>query len=187
MAEPTEEESLGAQLRTQLEANLRSIRLKIILLGPGEANPEFYKRSQIRDFILENLPDDEVILPEEAIPDDMKAKFGLGPAEAQLMQMGDIVIALIPPEGRAPGVFAELQDFARLPGFAEKVRIFRPDDGGDSWQGYNQQRVIGAYDVSRFIDYPVDSWPTCDYIRPHTESLIQNERRRRLNVDLLGH
>jgi hypothetical protein len=184
MAQPSREESLGKQLEAALQSNWAATKLRIVLLGPGQTNEHFTKRSQIRDHIKDACPQDEVILPEEVISEELRAQFGLGPTEARLVQMADIVLALFPPRLQAPSLFHELMDFATLPGVAEKVRIFRPDDESRFWNGYREDRLVGAYDVSSFVYYPSDSWITCEYIRPHASTIVNEERRRRLQRTL---
>ena len=181
----------GTSLARRLEATLRRMwsdtHLKVAILGPGgldPARPDYDKRLHIRDDLRSRLPQDTFLLPEDVIAGELKAEFGLGPAEARLVDMCDVILALIPPDHTASGVFFELADFVHLPGFAEKVRIFRPESSVQAWRSYREDRIYGMYDVTRFIDYPDDTWWECSFIKLRAIELIDSERRRLLNVNL---
>ena len=121
-------------------------------------------------------------MPEDVIDDDISERFGLGPAEVELIRMSNVVLALIPPDGRVSGVFFELRDLANIPTLVEKVRIFRPQDSISEWKSYKEDRVYSIYDISRFVDYPAETWTTCAFIRPRALQLVNNERRRLINL-----
>jgi hypothetical protein len=130
-----------------------------------------------------------VILPEDAVTDELVEQVGIGFAEAVLVEGADVVLALVPPGARVSGVFQEIMDFSRIPNFFEKLWIFRPADRIErtAGVGYGERRVYELVRRERFIDYPPEWWPECSDIRAISVQRVVEARRRLAALRLTRH
>lgn len=178
---------IAGAIRERLNASKRALastKLVVVLLGPGGdfANPsaDLKKRLRIRQHLSDKFEHDDVIIPEQHLTDEDLDELGIWNAERPILEMADIVLALIPPEARIGGVFGELRDLSDDSDLMVKTWIFRPDDRLSSGRrGYPERRAYERIDESRFIDYQVSEWDSCNFIRKMSAGRLDAVRRRK--------
>ena len=182
-----QDEDLAELVRQRVAETLAAAHLTVVILGPGQGdsaeNPDYEKRRTVHHFLRDRHPDDRIALPEEEISAELIEEAGIGLSEAKLVELSDLVLALIPPAARTSGVFAEILDFCKLEGFTEKLWVFRPTDRSGRSLGYAERRVYEVIDESRFIEYSPHWWLECNDIRAISSGLIESARKHRLAMD----
>ena len=173
-----------ARLKSRIADVLERTSVSVVVLGPGEGNPHFQKRAAIRDHLSTRRSGDEVVFPEDIQDEELRAA-GLGRTEAELVKECDLIIALIPPDGGVSGVFTELTEFVRIPGFVERLHVLRPDSraSSDASWGYAETRAYEVVDKSRFFDYPDVWWKECNDLRAVVSQYVEDERSRKMAID----
>jgi len=131
-----------------------TIRLRILILGPGRTGGDIYvKRCQIRD-IMTQLGH-EAHFCEELLTPDLLQRSGLNLGVAEYVQAltYDYIICLM----ASPGSVGEVHDFARNKKMAAKMMICVD---GKHKGGYSAQSVIRIFESYNgkidWFDYPAD-------------------------------
>ncbi len=144
----------------------------------ADPSADLQKRLRIRQHLTDRFEYDEVIIPEQHLTDNDLDELGIWNAERPILEMADVVLALIPPGARIGGVFGELRDLSDESDLVVKTWIFRPDDRLSSGgRGYPERRAYERIDESRFIDYQVAEWESCNFIRKMAVRRLDAVRR----------
>lgn len=108
--------------RAGIVNQLRSIRLVVAVLGPGEGHPSFPKRCQIRDSLVADGI--EAFFPEDVVDKNS----GLSLLDEERMILEDQQVGLVVALDTSEGPLAELSAFAQIPLITKKTVVLVPDD-----------------------------------------------------------